>query len=250
MKNYLFKIKYDGSSFHGWQIQRGAVTVQQCLKEAFEKIFSQSVCVNGCSRTDSGVHANEFCFNAKLETQMTPERIIAAINSQLPDSAALYACREAETDFHARFDCKGKEYIYRILNSKYPDPFLRGKVWHYKYPLNEKMLDYEAKAFIGTHNFSAFCASGSSVESTVRTIYDCGVRRENDEIVFFVRGDGFLYNMVRIMVGTLIDISRGKIQCGSIPEIIESLDRNRAGVTAPPNGLYLNKVFYEEKSDG
>lgn len=250
MKNLLFKIKYDGSSFHGWQIQPNGITVQQCLGEAFESIFGQKVNINGCSRTDAGVHANEFCFNVKIDTQMSEERIITAINSKLPPSAAVYACREVKEDFHARFDCKGKEYIYRVLNTPYPDPFLRDRAYHYKYPLDEKMLDREAKAFIGTHDFMAFCASGSSVQTTVRTVYDFSVRRENDEVIFSVSGDGFLYNMVRIAVGTLIDISRGKIERGSIPQIIESKDRNMAGVTAPPCGLYLNKVFYEEKING
>lgn len=247
MKNYLFKIKYDGSSFHGWQIQPNAVTVQQCLKEAFEAIFSQNVNVNGCSRTDAGVHANEFCFNVRLETKMTPDRIITAINSKMPPSATVYACCEAEYDFHARFDCKGKEYIYRILNSEYPDPFLRDRASHYRYKLDEKQLDREAKSFIGTHDFSAFCAAGSTVDSKVRTVYDCSVERIGDEVIFRISGDGFLYNMVRIMVGTLIDISRGRISEGSIPEIIKSKDRNKAGVTAAACGLYLNKIFYEEK---
>lgn len=247
MKNYLFKIKYDGSSFHGWQIQPNGITVQQCLKDAFYEIFRQNVTVNGCSRTDAGVHANEFCFSVRLETQMPEERIIHAINAKMPDSAKVYACCEAGSDFHARFDCKGKEYIYRVLNTQYPDPFLRDRAYHYKYPLDEEMLHKEAKAFIGTHDFAAFCASGSSVESTERTIYDFSVKREGNEVVFSVSGDGFLYNMVRIMVGTLIDISRGKIEAGSIPQIIESRDRMGAGVTAPACGLYLNKVFYEEK---
>lgn len=246
MKNFLFKIKYDGSSFHGWQIQPGAETVQQCLKDAFEHIFSQKVCVNGCSRTDSGVHANEFCFNVKLETDMPAEKIPAAINSMLPESASVFFCREVLPDFHARFDCKGKEYIYRVLNTQYPDPFLRRRAYHHKYPLDEKMLDKEAKAFIGTHDFASFCASGSSVRSTARTVYAFDVTREGNEVIFKVRGDGFLYNMVRIMTGTLLDINRGKIKKGSIPEIIESRDRSLAGVTAPAEGLYLNRVFYEE----
>lgn len=250
MRNYLFKMKYDGSSFHGWQIQPDDITVQQCVSDAFMKIFSRKVCVNGCSRTDSGVHANEFCFNVKIETEMSPDRIIKALNSQLPPSAAIYYCCEVSEDFHARFDCKGKEYIYKILNSQYPDPFLFERAYHYKYPLDEKMLDKEAKAFIGKHDFAAFCASGSSVETTERTVFDFSVERQGDEVVFRVSGDGFLYNMVRIMVGTLIDISRGKIECGSIPQIIESCDRKRAGVTAPACGLYLNKVFYEEKING
>lgn len=246
MKNYLFKLRYDGSYFHGWQIQPNAVTVQQCVTEAFEHIFSQKVCVSGCSRTDAGVHANEFCFNARLETSMTEEKIINALNSRLPSAAAVFYCRETDENFHARFDCRGKEYVYCIYNGRYPNPFYEKRAYHYKYKLDEKALDKCAKAFIGTHDFKAFCASGSSVESTVRTIFDFSVERENDMVIFRVSGDGFLYNMVRIMVGTLIDIGRGRLECGCIPDIIESGCREKAGVTAPPTGLYLNKVFYEE----
>lgn len=246
MKNYLFKIKYDGSVFHGWQIQPNGITVQQAVKDAVNRIFSQSVTVNGCSRTDAGVHANEFCFSCKIETDMPCQRMITALNAVLPDEIVVFDCMEVPMDFHARFDCKGKEYIYLIDNSPYGDPFLNKRAYHYKYALDDTLLDTEAKSFIGKHDFSSFCASGSSVGSTVREIYSFDVIRKGDKVEFKVSGDGFLYNMVRIMVGTLLDINRGKIPKGSITEIIESNNREKAGVTAPPDGLYLNKVFYEE----
>lgn len=246
MRNYLFKIKYDGFAFHGWQIQPNGITVQQCVTDAIFRIFSQKVTVHGCSRTDAGVHANEFCFNCKIETEMPCEKIIYALNAVLPEQIAVTDCKQVDDSFHARFDCKGKEYIYIINNAKVRDPFLVGRAYHYKYTLDENMLDVQAKSFIGKHDFAAFCAAGSSVKDTVRTVYDFSVTREKDNVIFKISGDGFLYNMVRIAVGTLLDISRGKIDTDSVPQIIESKDRSRAGVTVPPHGLYLNKVFYGE----
>ena len=250
MRNYLFKIKYDGFAFHGWQIQPNGVTVQQCVTDAFERIFSQKVTVHGCSRTDAGVHANEFCFNCRIETDMPCDRIICALNAVLPEETAVTDCREVSDGFHARFDCKGKEYVYIINNSAVRDPFSLHTAYHYKYRLDEKQLDLQAKDFIGRHDFAAFCASGSSVKDTVRTVYDFTVERDGDRVIFKISGDGFLYNMVRIAVGTLLDISRGRLEAGSVPQIIESRDRSRAGVTAPACGLYLNKVFYGENNDG
>ena len=246
MQNYLFKIKFDGHSFHGWQIQDNAMTVQGEITDAFERIFQRKVTINGCSRTDSSVHANEFCFNAKIETPMSEDRMINALNAVLPKSISVFDCRKVKESFHARYDCKKKEYIYKILNSKYPDPFYLDRAYYYKHPLDEKVLCKQAQSFVGTHDFSAFCASGSSVKTTVRTVYYCTVERENDLVILRICADGFLYNMVRIIAGTLLDISRGKIENGSIADIIKSKNRENAGVTAQPQGLYLNKVFYEE----
>lgn len=250
MRNYLFKIKYDGFAFHGWQIQPNGVTVQECISDAIERIFGQKPTVHGCSRTDAGVHANEFYFNCKLETEMPCERAVYALNAVLPDEIAVLTCTHVSDDFHARFDCKGKEYIYIINNAPMRDPFLLGRAYHYKYKLDENFLSVQAKDFVGKHDFVSLCAAGSTVKDTVRTIYDFKVERDGDKVIFKISGDGFLYNMVRIAVGTLLDISRGKIAAGSIPEILESKDRKNAGVTAPACGLYLNKVFYGENQNG
>lgn len=247
MTNYLFKARYDGSFFHGWQMQKNSVTVQGEITRAFERIFQTNVTVNGCSRTDAGVHAEQFCFNVKLETDMTERRIVEALNSVLPRSVAVYSCVKVEEDFHARFDCRGKEYVYRILNSPQRNPFFENRAYHYKYPIDVKLLNEQARYFVGKHDFKSFCASGSEVESTERTIFDFTVERQGEAVVFTVSGDGFLYNMVRIMVGTLLDVGRGKIDRGTIPDIIEKKDRNYAGVTAPACGLYLNKVFYGDE---
>ena len=175
---------------------------------------------------------------------MPCETVARAVNAKLPLDIAVKKCEEVPFDFHARFDTKSKEYIYKIWNSELRNPFLLDTVFQYKYKLDEAKLDKAAKDFIGTYDFSAFCASGSSVQDTVRTIKSASVTREGDMVVFKVEGDGFLYNMVRIMVGTLIYINEGKIKETDIKNIIESRDRKMAGKTVSPEGLYLNKVNY------
>ncbi|MBQ3137105.1 MAG: tRNA pseudouridine(38-40) synthase TruA [Clostridia bacterium] len=243
-KNIKLLLSYDGTDYHGWQMQENAVTVQECVTKAAEKIFSQKISVNGCSRTDSGVHANEFCCNFRFDGERSEEKIILGMNSQLPDDIRVFGCEYVEPDFHARFDCKGKEYIYKVWNGKTGNPFMNRYSLFYPYELDDVLLDLQSKAFIGTHDFAAFCAAGSIVKDTVRTVKDFSVKREGDLVTFSVTGDGFLYNMVRIMVGTLIYINNGKIEKDTIPDIILSKDRVRAGITARPEGLYLNKVFY------
>ncbi len=246
MRNLRLTLRYDGSDFHGWQMQENAITVQECLSKAIQRILGEKVTIYGCSRTDSGVHANYYCCNFKTETEKPTEAIRKGIDAVLPSSIAVLECFDESEDFNSRFSCKGKEYIYKIWNSNVKNPFLTKYALHYPYYLDAEMLNEEVKAFIGTHDFSAFCAAGSSTENNVRTIYDCSVKREGDLITFSVIGDGFLYNMVRIMVGTAIYIGRGKIEKGSITSIIDSKDRVKAGITAKPHGLYLNRVFYEE----
>ena len=237
-------LSYDGTDYHGWQMQENAVTVQECVTKAAERIFSQKISVNGCSRTDSGVHANEFCCNFRFEGDRPEDKIILGMNSQLPEDIRVFGCEYVDPDFHARFDCKGKEYIYKVWNGKTGNPFMNRYSLFYPYDLDDVLLDRQAKAFIGRHDFAAFCAAGSIVKDTVRTVKDFSVNRDGDLVTFSVTGDGFLYNMVRIMVGTLIYINNGKIEKDTIPDIILSKDRIRAGITARPEGLYLNKVFY------
>ena len=244
MRNLLLTISFDGSAYHGWQVQENAVTVQETLQNALEQICTKSDNVVGCSRTDSGVHANMYCCNIRTESNIECKRLVGALNAVLPCDIAALDCREVDFDFHARYDCKSKEYVYRIWNSPNKNPFLYNYSLHYKYPIDEKFLNEQAKAFIGTHYFDAFCAAGSSVEDTKRTVVNASVEREGDMVIFRVEADGFLYNMVRIMTGTLIDISRGKIPAGSIGKIILSRNRENAGYTAPAHGLYLNKIHY------
>ena len=244
MRNLLLTLRYNGTAFHGWQIQPNAVTVQQELCNAFKNISGKDEYLIGCSRTDAGVHANMFCCNVRTECNVSIEKIPDALNFYLPPEISVYGCEDVNFDFHARYDCKGKEYVYLIYNGKHRNPFYENKAMFYPYELDVEMLDKEAKSFIGTHDFSAFCSVGSSVQDKTREIYDCKVTRNNDIVEIRVSGNGFLYNMVRIIVGTLLDIQKGKIEKGSISQIIESCDREKAGVTAEAHGLYLNKVFY------
>lgn len=244
MRNLLLTISFDGTAYHGWQVQDNALTVQQTLQDALQQLCSRRDNVVGCSRTDAGVHANMYCCNIRTEHPIPCDKLVTALNAVLPRDIAALDCREVDFDFHARYDCKSKEYIYKIWNSPNKNPFLYNHSLHYKYPLDEEFLSSQAKQFIGTYDFSSFCAAGSSVEDTVRTVMNASVERNGDEVIFRVEADGFLYNMVRIMMGTLIDISRGKLPENSIPQIIEAKNRFAAGYTAPARGLYLNKIHY------
>lgn len=244
MRNLLLEISYNGMNYHGWQVQANAVTVQEKLQDAIESVFGSREDVKGCSRTDSGVHANMFCCNFRTEKNIPAEKVSDALNANLPYDISVKSCREMPFDFHARYDCRGKEYVYKIWNGKTRNPFLDKLCCFYRYNIDVDLLDKEAKDFIGRYDFSAFCAAGSSVEDKVREIYSFDVKRVGEEVLFTVSGNGFLYNMVRIMVGTLLDISSGKIEKGSIKNIIESADRSEAGFTAPAEGLYLNSVYY------
>ena len=244
MNNYKLILTYDGTPYHGWQMQDNAITVQQCLSEAIEQIFGEKCTIYGSSRTDKGVHALGFCCNFKTEKDRDCKKIAYGLNAVLPESICVLECSKADESFNARFDAKGKQYIYKIWNSRRRNPFLIDKALHYPLPIDEKLLNEQAKDYIGTHDFSAFCAAGATTVSNVRTVFDCSVERDGNLVVFKVKGDGFLYNMVRIMVGTLLDINSGKIEKGSIPAIIESKSRFSAGITAKAQGLYLDEVYY------
>lgn len=250
MRNLFFKITFDGSQFHGWQIQNDLRTVQGELKNAFKNLTGEDVTINGCSRTDAGVHALEYCFNVKTNATIPCDSFPVALSSFLTPEILVLSCEEVENGFNAQFDAVSKEYEYVFLNTKDLSPFLYKKVCHYKYKeLDENLLNEACQFFLGEHDFSAFCASGATVVSKVRTIYSASVRREGDKVIFKVRGNGFLYNMVRIMAGTLLYVAEGKIKKEDILNIIESGDRKNAGVTAIPDGLYLRKVFYGSENN-
>ncbi|MGI6745233.1 MAG: tRNA pseudouridine(38-40) synthase TruA [Acutalibacteraceae bacterium] len=245
MRNLLFIISFDGKRYHGWQSQKNAPSVQETVKSAFKSITGEKAKIIGCSRTDARVHANMFAFSVKTSSRIPTEKFVLALNAKLPDDIAASKCIEVDEDFNARFSCRVKEYKYLIYNGNIRNPFYSDRAYFYPYPLDEKRLDETAKYFLGTHDFSAFCSSGASVVSKVRTIYDAEVTRNGEMVIFTISGDGFLYNMVRIIVGTLLYTETGKIKKEEIPEIIHSLDRKRAGITVPPAGLYLNKVFFD-----
>ena len=242
--NYLISLSFDGGAYHGWQIQKNAVSVQECVEKACAALFGIRTTVYGCSRTDTGVHANCFMANFHQDKQLRPEAVVSALNFYLPQDIAVKRCSVVDESFNARFSCVSKEYVYKIYNSPIRDPFYLGRALHYRLPLDEKQLNLQAQDFVGKHDFSALRAMGSTVKTTVRTVQYASVERQNELVIFRVAADGFLYNMVRIMAGTLLYISEGKIPPDSIPDIIHSKDRLRAGKTLPPEGLYLNKVCY------
>lgn len=242
-------LAYDGSSYHGWQRQSNALAVQEVVETAIAKLTGETVVVQGCSRTDAGVHAREYVLSFGLELPINCKGLQMGLNSWLPDDISVIGCEECDEGFHARYHCKGKEYEYIVHNSRIKDPFLRNTALRHTRIIDEGLLDRVAKDFVGEHDFKAFCSTACDKEITVRTIYRFDVRREGDLVIFTVAGNGFLYNMVRIMVGTLLFINEGKIAPDAIPRIIESKDRTKAGKTVPPQGLYLNKVYYDKDKE-
>ena len=243
--NYVLTMRFDGSGYHGWQRQENALSVQEVVENAVFSLFGERVSVTGCSRTDAGVHARVFKANFKAEKEMDLQTVVSGLNYYLPEDICVLDCEIASDVFNARFNCISKEYHYLIYDARIRDPFLRGRAAHCKHRLDAELMNRAAKDYIGTHDFSAFCAAGAAVRSNVRTVKNAGVRREGDCVIFYVEADGFLYNMVRIMAGTLLYIAENKLGEHCIPAILESRDRTQAGKTMPPYGLYLNKVFYE-----
>lgn len=249
----LLTLSYLGTDFCGYQIQPKGRTVQGELNRAARELFGFDCDITGCSRTDTGVHANTFCATVTKKgegsicTSMDVSRIPLAMNAHLPEDIAVKSAVAVDDSFHPRYDVKYKEYVYRIYNSPTRCPMESGRAWHIPQKIDEQALgrmQRAADAFVGEHDFSAFMASGSSVESTVRTVKYARVEREGDVITFTVAADGFLYNMVRIIVGTLIEVAYDRMTPEEITEVIASRDRRNAGMTAPPDGLYLNKVSY------
>lgn len=247
MRNLMLTICYDGAGYHGWQIQQNAVSVQQVFQEALVRVLHEKPDIKGCSRTDSFVHAREYCISLKTEHTIPCARLLGALNHFLPEEIAVLDCREVSPDFHARYSCTGKEYVYQIWNNPVRNPFLNHRALHYWYALDLDKLNEAAACYLGAHDFSSFCTLDARERGNmVRTVTKAECGREGDLVTFTVAADGFLYNMVRIMVGTLLRVAQGKLQPRDIPGIIEAKDRKAAGPTAPPCGLYLNHVYYED----
>lgn len=247
MQGYILKIAYKGTAYCGWQVQPNKPTVQATVQAACEKILGKPLLLTGCSRTDSGVHALGFV--ATLCGDDLPnipvDSLPAAINTTLPNDIAVLESAICPEGFHPRYDALGKEYIYRIHNSRIRNPFTEETTWHFPKPISVEIANELCSHFVGRHDFASFMAAGSKITDSVREIKYFNARREGDEIIFTVAADGFLYNMVRIMVGTVAERAAG----GSgpdIPSIIASKNRSKAGITAPAKGLTLNKVFYDK----
>jgi len=244
MKRILLTISYDGTAYHGWQVQPNAVTVQAVMCQALGQILKTKVSVTGTSRTDAGVHAREFTCHFDCEDNIPNQAFLRGLNSVLPPDIAVIDCKEVPLDFHARYNAKGKTYCYYIYNSNKKDPFRSRYAWQIERPLSVEKMNAFAEKIKGEHDFYAFSSSGSNVQETVRTISECFVTKSGDDIKITVTADGFLYNMVRIITGTAVAVSDGKIDVEDIADILNSKRRERAGITAPPQGLFLEKVHY------
>lgn len=244
MRNIKVLMSYRGTAYHGFQRQENSVAIQNILEEKLSYLTAAPVKINGCSRTDTGVHANEYCFSFQTEHKIPCANIIRGMNSLLPDDIALHDCCEVPEDFHARYSCKGKEYQYLILNAPTKDPFRADLAFHYPFRLDTELMHRAAQDYVGTHDFTSFCGTANQKENNVRTIEYFLIEKDENLVKLLVKGDGFLYNMVRIMVGTLIYINEGRIPADGIPEILAAKNRDAAGKTAVPYGLYLNKVYY------
>ena len=245
MKNIKITISYDGTAYHGWQVQENAITIQQTLETSLGKLFKTSPpSVTGCGRTDTGVHAKKYVCNFFADTSMPMEKLPFALNTKLPPDIVCLFAEEVPESFDARRSAIKKTYSYYIKNSQFPDAFTRNYTWHFKYNLDIDKMKKAAKAFLGTHDFYGFAASGFTVKTTVRTIYSLDIEKHGDILAIHITGNGFLYNMVRIIAGTLAFVGTGKIPAENMEEIISSRDRKRAGITAPSSGLFLSEVYY------
>ena len=244
MRNIAIRLRYDGSAYHGWQLQKQDITVASVIEEAIAKVCGHPARVTGCGRTDAGVHALRYCANFRTDCSIPAERIPYALNARLPGDIAVTDALDAEDDFNAILSCIKKEYVYKILNSNISDPFLENRVCFYPQQLNMEQMKKAAAAFVGTHDFKAVRSVGTQKKTTVRTVYSCTAEKNGDMITVSVCANGFLYNMCRAIVGTMVYASYGKLEPEDIPALLEAGDRRLTGPTMPPQGLYLNRVWY------
>lgn len=242
--NYVLNLSYDGTAYHGWQKQNNAVAVSDVLEQAIEKIFKHKADVVGCSRTDAGVHAINYVCNFKSNLIIPTDKLPLAINTKLPGDIRVKSATEAEDDFNSRFSAHSKTYIYKTCCSKILNPFLRNYAYHFPYDINMQKIQRAVKHFEGTHDFAGFMTQGSSQKTTVRTVNYLIARKNDDIIEFEINANAYLYNMVRIIAGTLLYVGTGRIEADNIPDIIKSCDRRLAGITAEPQGLYLKEILY------
>lgn len=244
MKNIKLTIEYDGTRFSGWQKQINGISVEEIIDTEIKKLTNEGTKLYGSSRTDAGVHAKGQVANFYTSSVIPAERFKPALNGKLPEDIVIVASEEVPLDFHSRFHSAGKVYSYTILNRKTRPAYMKNYAAFCPYELDFKLMERASRFFLGTHDFEAFRSKGGSVKTTVRTIKSIDLKKDDEWIRMLIDGDAFLYNMVRIITGTLIDVGRGRIPWDSIPEIIQSKDRNRAGKTAPACGLCLEKIYY------
>ena len=245
MKRYKITVSYLGTNYCGWQTQKNGTSVQSVLENAFSKLFGAKTAVTGSGRTDAGVHALGQVAHFDAETSIPAEKIPFAINTMLPEDVRVLSCEEVSSDFHARFQAKEKTYVYKLYLSPHLNPLKNATAENICVPLDFEEMEKAARFIEGTHDFRCFEASGSSVKDTVRTVEKVEIIKNGEDVEIRVTGNGFLYNMVRIIAGTLVDVGKGKIAANDVEDIIKSGDRVRAGKTLPAKGLTLYSVKYK-----
>ena len=247
MRNIALLLMYNGTAYHGWQVQKTEPTVAETLERALSALCGERIKAVGCGRTDAGVHARRYVANFRTASTIPCDRFPLAVNTRLPEDIVVYAAFEAAEDFNAIGSCLRKEYTYLIYNSRIRDPFYVNRAYFYPRPLDEGVMDRAARAFEGTHDFRAVRSVGTETRTTVRTVHYCRVTRNGPLIELKVCADGFLYNMVRAITGTVLYAAEGKFTPEDIPAILDSGDRTLAGPTVPPGGLYLTRLWYEDE---
>lgn len=247
MKRIKLTLSYDGTDYNGWQIQTkpiGVKTIQGVLEDGLKRLAGEDIKVTAAGRTDAGVHALGQVVHFDTNSSIPVERYPKALESVLPKDIIALRARDVENSFHARYSAKSKTYHYTFDQGDMPHVFWRRFAYHYPFPLNIQAMEKAAKYVIGTHDFTSFCASGSSVKDFARTVTSCSLWQDKQFLHLEVKGNGFLYNMVRIIAGTLLEVGKGKIEAQQIKDILKAKNRNLAGPTLPPQGLCLMKVDY------
>ena len=245
MRNIALRLAYDGTRYHGWQVQKSEITVAESLEKALTKVCEHPVKLVGCGRTDAGVHALCYCANFKTDCRIPTDRVPFAVNALLPYDIAALDAIEAPEDFNAILSCIQKEYVYKLYNSRIRDPFLTNRSCFFPSALDLDRMKEAAVFFEGTHDFRAVRSLGTETKTTVRTIYWCRIEKQGDMISLHICANGFLYNMVRAIMGTIVYAGLGKIEPADIPRLLEDGDRRLTGPTMPPQGLYMSRIWYE-----
>lgn len=246
MKRVKMVVAYDGTNYCGWQVQPNGITIEEVLNRSLSNLLGEKIEVMGASRTDSGVHSLGNVAVFDTNTRMPADKIAFALNQRLPEDIVVQGSCEVPSDWHPRYQESTKTYEYRILNRTFRMPTRRLDTYFYHYPLDVEQMSEAASYLVGTHDFASFCAANAQVKSTVRTIYSCTAQKENDIITIRVTGNGFLYNMVRIIAGTLIEVGAGKRRPEEIKDILAAENRDAAGPTAPAQGLTMMGIEYKQ----
>jgi len=250
MKNVVLRLTFDGSRYHGWQVQKDDITIAGTIEAALSKLCAHTVKLHGCGRTDAGVHAKIYCANFKTSSDIPPDRLPQALNSLLPSDIAVQKAMYAHDDFDANLSCIKKEYTYKIFNSRIRDPFLSGRAHFYPQALDVDAIRQAARHFVGTHDFAAVRSVGTETKTTVRTVHWYDVEQNGPMLELRACADGFLYNMARAMAGTLLYVSEGKIKPDDLPGLLEQRNRSLTGPTVPPCGLYMTAIWYDDPVNG